>query len=322
VIAMVVGLAAVGLFLSAFFSGSETGFYRVSRVRLVLDALGGDKIARALVWLTNQASLFVATTLVGANLGEYLVSLATVMGVQMISGPGSHVAELLVPVLLAPVLFVYGELVPKNLFLKAPNRLLRVGGPLFMVFVVLFLPISAVLWGLNRILARIMRESPERLRLTLARRELEQVLDEGREAGILHASQQRLARGIFALANQPVGLAATPLGDVPRARADMTKEEILGLARRCRVAEVPIEGPDADKELTCYLRVIDLGLDPSDRLPSPRPLLSIPETDTHVAALVRMENAGESIARVVDSQGRGLGLVTAKRLREPLFHSR
>ena len=30
------GLAAVGIFLSAFFSGTETGFYRATRVRLVL----------------------------------------------------------------------------------------------------------------------------------------------------------------------------------------------------------------------------------------------------------------------------------------------
>ena len=35
----VLALVAVGLFLSAFFSGLETGFYRATRVRLVLDAL-------------------------------------------------------------------------------------------------------------------------------------------------------------------------------------------------------------------------------------------------------------------------------------------
>ena len=54
-----------GLLLSAFFSGSETGFYRVPRVRLLIDALGGDKKARGLLWMTNHPWLFVATTLVG-----------------------------------------------------------------------------------------------------------------------------------------------------------------------------------------------------------------------------------------------------------------
>ena len=34
----------VGLLLSAFFSGSETGFYRVTRMRLLLDGLAGDPV--------------------------------------------------------------------------------------------------------------------------------------------------------------------------------------------------------------------------------------------------------------------------------------
>ena len=76
-----VGLASVGLLLSAFFSGSETGFYRATRLRLVLDALGGDRIARALVWLGNRPMLFVATILVGNNLANYLTSLAVVIAV-------------------------------------------------------------------------------------------------------------------------------------------------------------------------------------------------------------------------------------------------
>ena len=37
------GLGLVGLLLSALFSGAETGFYRATRLRLVLDAMGGDR---------------------------------------------------------------------------------------------------------------------------------------------------------------------------------------------------------------------------------------------------------------------------------------
>ena len=65
-------LLAVGVFLSAFFSGSETGFYRASRFRVVLSALDGDRIAKRLLWLVNNPSLFVATTLIGNNVANYL----------------------------------------------------------------------------------------------------------------------------------------------------------------------------------------------------------------------------------------------------------
>ncbi|MEE3220565.1 MAG: CNNM domain-containing protein, partial [Planctomycetota bacterium] len=60
---LAVGLFLSGLLLSAFFSGSETGFYRVPRIRLLIDSLAGDRVSRVLLWLTNYPSLFVATTL-------------------------------------------------------------------------------------------------------------------------------------------------------------------------------------------------------------------------------------------------------------------
>jgi putative hemolysin len=323
-IALALGVA--GLFLSAFFSGSETGFYRVTRMRLVLDALDGDVVARGLLWLTNHPSMFVATTLVGNTLANYLASLAIVMGVQAIvygeayAPAHGHVMELIAPLVLAPLLFVYGELLPKNLLLHAPNRLLRTGGPLFLVCVVLFFPVSALLWGLNRLLARFIAEPPERVRLTLARRELGRLLAEGHEAGVLRPSQFALARGIFAVADRSVADYTTPLDEVPRARSDMSKEEVIRLARRLKTPDVPVEDAGSDPpRLLGYVRVIDLALDPSDRLAPIRPLLDVPHTGSHIEAMMRLQSAQESLARVVDARGQTLGILTAQELREPLF---
>jgi CBS domain containing-hemolysin-like protein len=327
-IAFALGLAAVGIFLSAFFSGTEIGFYRATRVRMVLDALGGDRIVRGLVWLTNHPLLFIATVLVGNNLANYLTALAIVMATQTYG----YAAELIAPLVLAPVLFVYGELLPKGLFLQAPNRLLRRVGPLFLVFLGLFLPISALLWGLNKLLARFVGESPEQIRLTLARRELQWVLEEGHEAGILHPAQRGLARGIFAVARQPVARFATPLGQLPQAHPDMTKDEVLRLARRHRISLVPVESSDPSVKLAGYYRVIDLGLslpaggdenaalNGREAVGPLRRLLEITEDTSHVAALMRMQSAKEDLARVVNADGETLGIVTADRLREPLFH--
>ena len=179
-------MLAVGVLLSAFFSGSETGFYRVNRVRLVLNSRDGDWVAWGLLQLTNNPSLFVATTLIGNNLANYITSLAIVLIAQGFFAPHSHVAELVAPIVLSPILFVYGELLPKRLFLMAPNRLVRRGGPLFLLFVLIFAPVAALLWALGRLLQYLLGESPERVRLTLARKELSHVFDEGQEVGISH----------------------------------------------------------------------------------------------------------------------------------------
>ncbi len=312
-------LIALGLFLSAFFSGSETGFYRAGRIRLVLDALGGDQVARGLVRLTNLPMLFVVTMLLGNNMANYLTSLAIVIGTEAIIHTDGHAAELIAPLMLAPVLFVYGELLPKNLFLQAPNRLLRRAGPLLLVFVVLLLPISVVLWGLNKLLAWWLGESPEPVRLTLARRELHGVLEEGHKAGILHPAQRQLARGIFAVASSPVAQFTTPLTELPMARSEMSKQDVLELARRHRIAVVPVEGPKNTAGPVGYVRVIELGLSNSEEVGPLRPLLEIPENAIHLAALTQMQSTNESLAKVVDPRGRTVGIVTADRLRKPLL---
>ena len=316
---IVIAMGIVGLLLSAFFGGMETGLYRVSRTRLVLDAMGGDLISRGLLWMTNRPSLFVATTLTGNNLASYIMSLAIVVGVGQFSG-GSPAAELIAPLVFAPFLFVYDELLPKNLFLQAPNRLLRLGGPLFFVFTVLFLPVSLLLWAFSRILAKLVAESPERVQMNLARRELQRVLREGHEVGILWPAQQNLARGIFAKAQHPVGKLAVPLKGLPRARGDMSREDILGLARRYQIAEVVVEDAATGK-LSGYVRVMELGLAAEEgRLPL-RKLQTFGKNEISIVALTQLQSTGESMAEVVDENRETVGLLSVAALRRPFFHA-
>jgi putative hemolysin len=313
------GLGILGLLLSAFFSGSETGLYRATRLRLVLDAMVGNWVARGLLFLANHPSLFVATVLIGTNLANDMVSLATVLCVQAMFPHSQHAAEVLVTLALAPVLLVYGELLPKNLFLQAPNRLLRRTGPPLLFFTVLFFPIGGLLWAVSRLLGRLMHASPEPVRLVLARRELRRVLEEGHEAGILHPAQRSLAQGIFAEAGQSVTRYLAPVEQLPRARADMSKRDVLRLAERHHAAVVPVTSADATATLVGYVRVIDLRISASEQLSPLRTLLEVRDDSTHLAALMRMESAGEGLARVVGAQGETLGIVTIERLREPLF---
>src|SRR5271165_6890085 len=242
------GLGVCGLFLSAFFSGSETGFYRATRLRLVLDAMAGDRIARGLLFLTNHPALFVATALVGNSLANYLISLAAVIAMGRVFPLAPEAAEIIASIALAPIVLVYGELLPKNLFLQAPNRLLRRSGALFLFFVVLFFPLAGLLWLLGRLLARVTRTSHEPIRLVLAQRELRQILAEGHEAGILHPAQQSLAQGILAVARKPVRQFLTPPGQMLQVRADMSKQAVLRLAQRSHTAVIPVAA-DASGQL-------------------------------------------------------------------------
>ncbi|MEX0818703.1 MAG: CNNM domain-containing protein [Pirellulaceae bacterium] len=313
-----IGLFFLGLLLSAFFSGSETGFYRATRVRLVLDGLAGDPVARGLLWLTNNPALFVATTLIGNNLANYMVSFAIVLMAQQMTATPSVLAELLAPVVLSPIVFVYGELLPKNLFYYSPNSLLRRCGPVFLFFVALFAPVSALLWGLGRVLQSLIGEAPLRVQLALARKELQQVFEEGQEAGILQPAQRKLAQNLFAVASRSVQDLCTPIGRMASVRLGANKTDVLRVAKRHRAAVSPVVDADG-RELLGYVRTVDLHLDPSACVETYRPLMQIAASESHIAALIHMQSNREELASVIDADGGTIGLLYASDLTDPLF---
>ncbi len=57
--------------------------------------------------------------------------------------------------------------------------------------------------------------SPQEMRLSLARRELAELLAEGHEAGILRPVQQTLAQAMLSIARQPVKTFASSSGRDP-----------------------------------------------------------------------------------------------------------
>lgn len=305
----------IGIFLSAFFSGCETGFYRATRTRLALDALSGDLISQGLIRLTNHPALFVATTLVGNNLANYLTSWAIVLGTARILTTSSYSIDLLVIIMLSPIVFVYGELMPKQLFFQAPNRLLRIAGPLFLACAVIFAPLAAILWLLGRLLEWMVGESPEKIQLNLARSELQRVLSEGHEAGVLHPTQRQMADGMFQIATLPLERFCVPASRLAVVPRSMSRHNMLRIGRRRRSAVLFIQ--DEQRGLVGYLHVVDLHLD-ANAIDTPKPLLKIERRESPIAALMQLQQADQSHAVVTDGE-RMVGIIEVANLAEAVL---
>jgi CBS domain containing-hemolysin-like protein len=301
-------LLVIGIGLSAFFSGSETGFYRVTRVRLVIDALQGDRISKWLLHLANNPAFFVATTLVGNNLANYLTSLAVVLLTKHISQSDAVVAELTATILFSPLVFIYGELLPKYLFYRAPNRLLRAGGLPFLFFSVVFAPISALLWMLGRVLQTLLGETPLQVQPKLARTELQQVLEEGHEVGILRPAQRRLAQNLFVGAGLSVRRLCRPVAKLNTVAGTATREQLLQRADRWGATLLIVHG-DNREDLVGYYRVIELQLANGDAAPQLRPLIRLSPATTLLDAIQQLRAEDQDAAVVPDRDGRTVSVL-------------
>ena len=312
-------LLLTGMTLSAFFSGTETGFFRVTRVRLAIEAIGGSWTSKALLWLTNQPSIFVATALVGTNLSHYIVSLSVVLASQVIAPKGGSAVEIMETILVAPVMFLVSDLLPKNLFYDAPNRLLKRSAIPFLICAVLFAPVTAVLWVLSRLAQLITRSPTQEFSMRLARRELGDLLTEGHEAGILKPSQQSLAQAMLVVAGLPVKTFASPQARVVRATTTMSKSDVIRMAQRHQRALLPLEDTRSKRELVGYIRIMDLYLDNSPELPAPLPMVKLRENMSCLAALRKLGEAEDALGHVVAADGRTVGFVTGRELRMALL---
>ena len=306
-------LFLIGLLLSAFFSGSETGLYRVSRTRLVLDGLSGSSAARGIVWLLNHPAIFVATTLVGNNLANYFTSFAIVMAVAALFGPGSSV-ELVGPMLMTPIVFVFGELLPKYLFYHAPYRLITATRPFLLAATVLFAPVSLVLGFLGLGLQRVTGQTPFRLRLAMARGELDQVLRHGYEAGILAAGQRSLAQRLFEVGNQSAASFGVP---VDRFAAVDAPVDVSVARQQARRHNHPIVLVQRAGRIIGFHWYADLCV----REPNPEliPVLRGRVSDRHLQVLLRLYDNGSDVAALHDERGDVKCVVTRRQLVQPLI---
>ncbi|MBA2116387.1 CNNM domain-containing protein [Bremerella alba] len=319
---LILFLFVLGVFLSAFFSGSETGFYRVTRVRLVLDGLGGDWLSRFLLFLTNHPALFVATTLIGNNLANYMVSLSIVLFTQA-TFPGNSTAEMALPLVIAPFLFVYGELLPKYFFYRAPNLLLRRTSWLFFVFTVLFAPCSALLWLLGRALQTLLGESPETVRLALARTELEDFLEEGGEFGILNKAQRRVAQGVFGVANRRVTSISTPLSRIWTARIGSKVNNLIRVAKRKQISVIPIVETQGKRTVPIgYVRICDLYMGDGEEIENYHPLPEVKASESCISAITQLHSSGELMAKVVSRSGVPIGIITMQQLQRAILDAK
>ena len=336
IVALSLGIAS--LLLGTVFSGAETAFYRVSKLRLKLDALGGDATAKWLLWFANHPGIFIATLLLGNNTTTYGVSVAMVLFISCVL-PHAHgiYTELAATLILTPILFVWGEMFPKCLGLTIPHALLRFFSPLVFFFYWLFLPCTVVLWGFNKIIVIVLQKSDAAISLSLGRRELSGVLIEGQETGILSDTQRRLAEGIFNCSDRLIKDYTLPQPTHPKITMAMKPEYVLDIARKTRQLVLPVYEAEADSDPDAlpvgYVRTIDLEIairhqleeqsrQLSQLLQTELPIRSLVELSSHhsvLTGLILLQTMQNSFGCVVDAHRRYLGFISADQLRDVLL---
>jgi magnesium and cobalt exporter, CNNM family len=297
VLLLLVGL----LFLSAVFSGAETGVYSVSRVRLEAEAQEGKRSARLLSRLLRDDATLLITLLIGNNLVLELMTLLAESSVARSRLP-AYAHELVATVALTPLVFLFGELIPKDLFRRRPHTLLTLVAPLISVFRWLVSPLAYPLALLALVLERLLGLRKEDFARILRREEMVEVLAESRRTGSLAPHAEELARNALVLRHTPLARVAVPWERVGWVDLDRPQAEAHAAVADSGFTRIPVlrTGPDKKRVVLGYLHQLDvLGASPETPLEEHlRPLLELPPDLPLDRAVARLQAAGQRLAVV------------------------
>jgi Mg2+/Co2+ transporter CorB len=151
-IALTAGTIIVLIFISAFFSGSETALTAASRARMHTLARDGSKQARLVNALLQNPERLIGAILLGNNLVNILASaLATSLLLSLFGESGVVYATLTMTALV----LIFGEVMPKTYAITNPDRAALAVAPAIRLAVALFGPITSGVQMIVRFFFRI-----------------------------------------------------------------------------------------------------------------------------------------------------------------------
>ncbi|MFL1460754.1 hemolysin family protein [Roseococcus sp. DSY-14] len=318
--------------LNGVFAMSELAVVSARKARLLAMERRGSRGASAAMRLQDNPGDFLPTVQVGISLVGIL---AGVFGGAAIAGPlgdwletwpamvgwGHELAFVLVVVLITYLNLILGELVPKQLALRQPER----------IAVSLALPLEAlarasspIVWLLSRSSALILRlfgaHVPNDQGVT--EEEVKALVAESAESGELAHSERQMIERVLRLADRPVRALMTPRTEVAWISRDASPQEVSVALRAEPVTRFVVADGRVDNVLGVVVakdlldQVLEGGaLDLARALRHP---IVLPDNLSAMDALERLRADALGLALVLDEYGSFEGVVTASDLLEAI----
>ena len=307
-------LLIVLLFLSAFFSSTETALMRLNRYRLRHRAKSGLRTARLTESLLEHPDRLIGLILLGNNASNLAAAaLVTVISIR-IGGEAAIFAGMLI---LTFVVLIFAEVAPKTVAARNPSKLAL---PAALIYYPLMKLAYPLVWLINLLangLLRLFGVATDRdSSHALSTAELRTVVTEA--SALIPARHQRMLLNILDLEEVTVDDVMVSRQEIVGVDLDEAWEENLALIQDSRFSRLPVYGDDID-EIVGLVRVRDLHrelaqgtLTKSVLMAKIREPYFVPEGTSLNKQLANFQRLEHRVALVVDEYGDVQGLITTE----------
>jgi putative hemolysin len=345
-ILIIIVIVSVMISVNGLYVAGEFSSVSARKTRIIQMAEDGNRLARTLLPVLqdpHKLDNYIAASQVGITLSSIVLGIYGEQQIAPLIAPliamlpigadpatGSHVAaagiaSTLVLVLLTTLQVVMGELVPKSIAIRFPERMALITTlPMKWSADYVLKPLIVLLNGSGTLILKLLGtshggghthvHSPEEILI---------LVKESHRGGLIAADERQFLQNVFRRSQLRAEEIAVPRPRMVAAAVDKPVSEVLKLAADSAYTRIPIYEGDIDhivgfvhlRDLFALYRT-DAGADIRSIV---RPVPFVPETLTSAEVWERLDEAQSYLAIVFDEYGGTSGLITREDLVEELF---
>ena len=306
------------LFLSAFFSSSETALTTVNQIRMRTLADNGDKRAARVLHVTGNPGKMLSAILIGNNIVNLSASsISTSLAIHLFGNTGAGIAT----GILTFLILIFGEVTPKTMAtIKADSMSLTVAAPIGLLMKILT-PVIFIINKLSLGLMFLLHVNIKDAQKKMTEEELRTIVDVSQENGVIEHEERDMIHNLFDFGDAEAKEIMVPRIDMTFVQADATYQEVLDIFRQDMFTRLPVYEDSTDNVIG-IINMKDFLLQNDTPEFSVRNLLREPyftyEHKNTADLFLEMRKSSISLAIVLDEYGVTAGLITLEDLLEEI----
>ncbi len=231
------------LFLSAFFSGSETALFSLSKIQVERLRQGKGKSGMVVARLLNNPRRLLITILVGNMfVNVAAASLVVSFAAALLGNTGVGIAVVVTTILL----LIFGEITPKTIAVHNSESISKLVAYPIRIFSELIFPLRVVLRFVTNFLMRLMGIGDIPVEDRLTTEEFKVMVDIAEEEGSIKEQEKQMIHTIFDLRSITAAEIMTPRTEMVCISEDSTLQQAFDLTREMGLSRIPVYKDDLD----------------------------------------------------------------------------